>query len=225
MSIFEWLVGTALTSFLTLGIAKFSAFLIPRVVSSRRDVCSVQNAGSSVANNQTLPCRHNDQLWGKKGNDQGYMMLEELHREMHGRVMPPAMKCLIIDASEEGTALTVRRDTYGCELHRLAQPSSLSWSSACLTSSLLFCNTIRLNASPRSSNCSRSQEPMQPPLTLSMAACSALRSTPEAAEDEAAAARQQRRGAEELAVVGATSTATIAMAPSPRGSAAADRQR
>ena len=84
----------------------------------------------------------------KKGNDQGYMMLEELHREMHGRVMPPAMKCLIIDASEEGTALTVRRDTYGCELHRLAQPSSLSWSSACLTSSLLFCNTIRLNASP-----------------------------------------------------------------------------
>ena len=47
---------------------------------------------------------------------------------------------------------------------------------------------------------------MQPPLTLSMAACSALRSTPEAAEDEAAAARQQRRGAEELAVVGATST-------------------
>jgi len=192
------MVGTALTSFLTLGIAKFSAFLIPRVVSSRRDVCSVQNAGSSVANNQTLPCRHNDQLWGKKGNDQGYMMLEELHREMHGRVMPPAMKCLIIDASEEGTALTVRRDTYGCELHRLAQPSSLSWSSACLTSSLLF---------------------------LSMAACSALRSTPEAAEDEAAAARQQRRGAEELAVVGATSTATIAMAPSPRGSAAADRQR
>jgi len=54
---------------------------------------------------------------------------------------------------------------------------------------------------------------MQPPLTLSMAACSALSSTPEAAEDEAAAARQQRRGAEELAVVGATSTATIAMDP------------
>ena len=25
---------------------------------------------------------------GEKGNDQGYMMLEELHREMHGRVMP-----------------------------------------------------------------------------------------------------------------------------------------
>ena len=161
----------------------------------------------------------------KKATIKGYMMLAELHREMHGRVMPPAMKCLIIDASEEGTALTVRRDTYGCELHRLAQPSSLSWSSACLTSSLLFCNTIRLNASPRSPNCSRSQEPMQPPLTLSMAACSALSSTPEAAEDEAAAARQQRRGAEELAVVGATSTATIAMAPSPRGSAAADRQR
>jgi len=177
---------------------------------------------------QTIRRSHADttiNYGGKKGNDQGYMMLEELHREMHGRVMPPAMKCLIIDASEEGTALTVRRDTYGCELHRLAQPSSLSWSSACLTSPLLFCNTIRLNASPRSPNCSRSQEPMQPPLTLSMAACSALSSTPEAAEDEAAAARQQRRGAEELAVVGATSTATIAMAPSPRGSAAADRQR
>ena len=102
-----------------------------------------------LQNNQTLPCRHNDQLWKKKkATIKGYMMLAELHREMHGRVMPPAMKCLIIDASEEGTALTVRRDTYGCELHRLAQPSSLSWSSACLTSSLLFCNTIRLNASP-----------------------------------------------------------------------------
>jgi hypothetical protein len=34
-----------LTSFLTLGIAKFSAFLIPRVVSSLRDVC-VQDAES-----------------------------------------------------------------------------------------------------------------------------------------------------------------------------------
>lgn len=59
------------------------------------------------------------------------------------------------------------------------------------------------------------RKPLQMRLTLSMASCSALRSTPDAAEDEAAAARQQRRGAAELAVVGvgATSTATIAMVP------------
>jgi len=61
-------------------------------------------------------------------------------------------------------------------------------------------------------------------LTLSMAACRPLRSTPEAAEDEAAAARHRRRGPTELAV-GATSTATIAIgSPCARGSAA-DRQR
>jgi len=66
------MVGTALTSFLTLGIAKFSAFLIPRVVSSRRDVCSVQNAGSSVAKQSDAPMQTQRSIMEeKKGNDQG----------------------------------------------------------------------------------------------------------------------------------------------------------
>lgn len=35
-----WVAYTNLTSFLTLGMARFSAFFIPRVVSSRKEVCT-----------------------------------------------------------------------------------------------------------------------------------------------------------------------------------------
>jgi hypothetical protein len=45
-----------LTSFLTLGIAKFSAFLIPRVVSSLRDVCA-QFRTQSLSKKQPEPAR------------------------------------------------------------------------------------------------------------------------------------------------------------------------